>query len=265
MNRSQVLEVDVGLHYPGVDLRFQFAAPLSGVTAITGRSGSGKTTLLRALAGLEPSARGCIRIAGCEWLSERGVSVPTSAREVGYVFQEPSLFPHLKVRGNLEFGYKRTPREKRKLEFDAVVELLGLQSWMDRKPDRLSGGEKQRVAIARALLASPALLLMDEPVAALDWEARHDLLPKLRLLTQQVGIPLLMVSHDLDEVSQVADHWIVLQKGRVEMNGSAKQVLEKLTSHWKSSGVDRMMAFHSEVDAPESQGENGASTVQKGS
>ncbi|MDP2805984.1 MAG: molybdenum ABC transporter ATP-binding protein, partial [Gallionellaceae bacterium] len=195
-----------------------FAAPAVGVTALFGPSGSGKTTLLRCIAGLERVA-GTLHVNGEIWQDEK-TFLPIHKRPLGYVFQEASLFPHLSVRANLEYGYKRIAPDERKVHLEQVVEWLGLSHLIDRNnPTQLSGGERQRVAIARALLTSPRILLMDEPLSALDATSKQDILPYLERLHRELNIPVLYVSHALDEVTRLADHLVLLEKGRVIASG----------------------------------------------
>lgn len=204
-----------------------FEAPASGVTALFGRSGSGKTSVLRAVAGLVRARQGVVKVNGECWQDGRHF-VPVHRRALGYVFQEASLFTHLSVRGNLLYGWRRVPAEQRRVKFDDVVELLGIGPLLQRPTASLSGGERQRVAIGRALLASPRLLLMDEPLSALDHTARQSILPYLENLHNELAIPSLYVSHDPDEVAHLADHMVLLEAGRVAASGGAAELLTRL-------------------------------------
>jgi molybdate transport system ATP-binding protein len=195
-----------------------FVAPSRGVTAIFGPSGCGKTTLLRAVAGLEYAPDGYLKVADEAWQDERRF-VPCHRRPLGYVFQEVGLFAHLTVRGNLEYGFKRVPDGARRVAFDEAVALLGVGPLLDRQPAGLSGGERQRIAIARALLTSPRLLLMDEPLAALDRQSKEEILPYLDRLHEELAIPVLYVSHSPDEVARLADHLLLMRDGRVAASG----------------------------------------------
>jgi len=215
------------LPYPGFTLDADLELPSRGISAFFGRSGSGKTTLLRCIAGLERAPEGRLEIDGEVW-QEGPRFVPTHQRPLGYVFQEASLFPHLSVRANLEYGRKRVPATARRVEWDRAIDLLGIGHLLERKPDRLSGGERQRVAIARALLTSPRLLLMDEPLAALDQARKDEILPYLEHLHDELEIPVLYVSHAADEVARLADHLVVLEDGKVLGAGPLADILTRL-------------------------------------
>jgi molybdate transport system ATP-binding protein len=205
----------------------QFEVPATGITALFGASGSGKTTLLRCLAGLE-RARGSLKVGGESWQDEK-TFWPTHQRPLAYVFQEASLFPHLSVRANLEYGYRRIPVTERKVQLDQVVAWLGLAQLLQRKnPAQLSGGERQRIAIGRALLTSPRILLMDEPLSALDSASKQEILPYLERLHRELAIPVFYVSHALEEVTRLADHLVLLEKGRVIANGPLHEILARL-------------------------------------
>lgn len=199
--------------------------PASGITGIFGRSGAGKTTLLRLIAGLDAPDEGLLEI-GSETLqdSEERMSTAVHRRRIGYVFQEPRLFPHLDVRGNLQYGYRRATG-KRGFDFDAVIELLDLQSLLSRRTHGLSGGEAQRVAIARALLCSPRLLLMDEPVVALDASRKAEVLPFILKAAETLGVPMLYVSHNIDEICQLCDQLLVIDEGLSIASGELQEVL----------------------------------------
>lgn len=217
------------LAHPGFTLDVDLALPASGVTALFGPSGSGKTSCLRCVAGLEPTARGRLVVAGETWQdSERNLFLPPHRRALGYVFQDANLFEHLDVRRNLLFGWQRVAPAARRLALEQVVELLGIEGLLQRMPARLSGGERQRVGIARALLTSPRLLLMDEPLAALDAERKAEILPYLERLTRELALPILYVSHAPDEVARLADHLVLLEQGRVLASGPTTEVLARL-------------------------------------
>lgn len=203
--------------------------PGRGVTALFGPSGAGKTTLLRAIAGLDRHAGAYVRINDELWQDdETGVFVPVHRRALGYVFQEASLLPHLTVRRNLEFGWKRSGAENRQVDMRQTLALLGIEYLLDRRPAHLSGGERQRVAIARALLASPRLLLMDEPLASLDTARKQEVLPYLERIHDQLAIPAIYVSHSLEEVARLADHVVLLNEGKVAASGPIAEITSRL-------------------------------------
>jgi len=215
--RREAFALDVDLDLPG-----------RGITALFGPSGSGKTTCLRAIAGLERTPGGHVAVGGEVWQDEAaGIFVPVHKRALGVVFQEASLFAHLSVRANLEFGRKRVPPSERRFEPEAVAALLGIDHLLERRPDRLSGGERQRVAIARALLTSPRLLLMDEPLAALDLRRKQEILPYLERLHDELSVPIVYVSHSPDEVARLADHLVLLDAGKVVASGPLGQTLAR--------------------------------------
>ena len=202
--------------------------PGHGITALFGPSGSGKTTCLRVLAGLERGARGRVQVDGQTWLdSERGLHLPTHRRAVGYVFQEASLFDHLTVEANLRFGFDRTPPAERRHDWRLGLELLGITPLLQRRPQELSGGERQRVAIARALAASPRVLLMDEPLAALDAARKAEILPWLEQLHEALDLPVVYVTHSVDEVARLADHVVLLDGGRVRAEGPMTDMMTR--------------------------------------
>jgi molybdate transport system ATP-binding protein len=220
------LALRVKLARPQFSLEVDCEVQTRGITGLFGRSGSGKTTLLRCIAGLEPRAQGTIALDDEIWQDEHRF-VPAHRRRIGYVFQESSLFPHLDVRGNLEFGLRRVPLAERHLRFDDAVTLLDLGALLPQRATQLSGGERQRVAIGRALLTSPRLLLMDEPVSSLDQRSKADILPHLERLRDAAAIPILYVSHALGEVMRLADHLLLLEAGRVQAAGALQEMLAR--------------------------------------
>lgn len=210
---------------PGFDLDVNLALPGRGITALFGHSGSGKTTLLRCIAGLERAKQGFLSFKGEVWQDETSW-LPTHRRPLGYVFQEANLFEHLSVTGNLRYGMKRCSEQR--VSLDDAINLLGIGHLLERKPAQLSGGERQRVAIARALAVSPRLLLMDEPLAALDLKRKQEILPYLERLHDSLDIPVLYVSHSPDEVARLADHLVVLEDGRVLADGPLSETLARI-------------------------------------
>ena len=213
--------------YPGFALDVDLELPGKGVTALFGPSGCGKTTLLRCLAGLTRAPRGQLTVNGAVWQSE-ALFLPTHQRPLGYVFQEANLFAHLSVRRNLLYGQARVPADQQRVDLDSMVELLGIGHLLERMPQGLSGGERQRVAIARALLTSPRLLLMDEPLAALDVARKNEFMPYLERLHDKLDIPVVYVSHAPDEVARLADHIVVMQAGRAVATGPLTETLARL-------------------------------------
>jgi molybdate transport system ATP-binding protein len=224
-----MIELDLTIERPALTVRAALALPARGITAVIGRSGAGKSTLLHALAGLLRPRAGYIRLAGRTLFdATRRADVPAHRRGFGVVFQEGRLFPHLSVRNNLLYG-ARLSMQSAGPAFDDVVQLLGIQALLARRPHTLSGGERQRVAIGRALLARPQALLMDEPLASLDPARRHELLGYLARLPQRYGLPLLYVTHQIDEVLHLADQVVVMSEGRVVASGATLELLSDLS------------------------------------
>ena len=246
------IRVDLALERGGFRLAAEFEVPDRGFTALFGPSGCGKTTLLRAIAGLEPTARGTLRVGHEIW--QEGVRrLPPHRRAVGYVFQQPVLFGHLDVRENLRFGMRRRGTERPGLEFDQVVGLLGLSGMLARRVPGLSGGERQRVAIAQALLSRPRLLLMDEPLSALDQASRSVLLPYLDEMQRQLAIPVIYVSHALDEVARLTERMVLMRDGGVVSSGEINELLTRLDlemAHGRNAEavIHASVHAHDEVD-----------------
>jgi molybdate transport system ATP-binding protein len=208
-----------------LDARFD-AGP--GITALFGRSGSGKTTIVNVIAGLIAPTHGRVTVDDVLLVDTQAhVLVPAHKRRIGYVFQDARLFPHLTVRQNLLYGRWFAPEIAQPINVDDVIALLGLDGLLMRKPDGLSGGEKQRVAIGRALLANPRLLLLDEPLASLDDARKQEILPYLERLRDAHAIPMVYVSHALDEVVRLATSLVVLDAGRVVATGLVGDVLQR--------------------------------------
>jgi molybdate transport system ATP-binding protein len=224
MKEDDAIEAAFSGSLGGFRLDAAFIAPGRGITALFGPSGCGKTTVLRCIAGLARLSGRCV-IAGEAW-QDRDRYLPPHRRPVGYVFQEASLFSHLSVRGNLLFATRgKTPSgPDAPIRFDDVIDLLGLARLVDRAPSHLSGGERQRVAVGRALLSQPRLLLMDEPLSALDLATRDEILPFLERLHQTLSIPVLYVTHEIGEVERLADHLVVMQAGKVIASGPLGQI-----------------------------------------
>ncbi|MGL4721624.1 MAG: molybdenum ABC transporter ATP-binding protein ModC, partial [Kluyvera intermedia] len=209
-------------------LQINESLPASGITAVFGVSGAGKTSLINAISGLTQPQHGRIVLNGRVLNdAEQGVSLAPEKRRIGYVFQDARLFPHYKVRGNLRYGMAKSMAD----QFDKLVSLLGIEALLDRLPGSLSGGEKQRVAIGRALLTAPELLLLDEPLASLDIPRKRELLPYLQRLAREINIPMLYVSHSLDEILHLADKVLVLEGGQVKAFGNLEEVWGSSVMH----------------------------------
>lgn len=222
-----MLELDFSQRLGDLNLEVKASLPAQGITAIFGLSGAGKTSLINAVSGLTRLQQGRIILNGRTLVdTSRGICLPPEKRRIGYVFQDARLFPHYRVRGNLQYGMAASMRS----QFDSIVELLGIAPLLHRLPLTLSGGEKQRVAIGRALLTAPELLLMDEPLASLDLPRKRELLPYLERLAQDVNIPILYVSHSMDEILRLADQVMVLDNGQVRAVGGLEAV-------WASSAL----------------------------
>jgi molybdate transport system ATP-binding protein len=219
------LTVDIERRLGSFRLKTAFSAG-EGVTVLFGRSGAGKTSVINAIAGILRPDSGCIVVNGSVLFdSTRGIDVPTPRRRVGYVFQEARLFPHLSVRGNLRYARLFSRAHEAPGHFDHVVELLGLAQLLDRRPGNLSGGEKQRVASGRALLSEPRLLLLDEPLASLDTHRRSEILQYIELLRDEVKIPILYVSHAVEEVVRLADTVVLMSAGEAVATGAAEEIM----------------------------------------
>ena len=226
-----MLKVTLKKRFPGfaVDVDLQLAQ--SGVTAFFGHSGAGKTSIVNMISGLLRPDEGVVALKGRELFNSRkGIHVPPERRRIGCVFQEDRLFPHLSVRSNLMYGFKRAPVKDRYVEMDEVVELLGIEVLLDRRPYRLSGGEKQRVAIGRALLTSPDLLLLDEPLASLDNARKAEVLPFVARLAREYSAPILFISHDVKEVLLLAQQVVILNQGRAVEQGAVESLKDRLVS-----------------------------------
>lgn len=226
MNLTE-LHIDVDLAYPDFALKLAHSFPMEGITALFGQSGCGKSTLLRVIAGLEKGAKGSVGFGDEVWQSA-GSFVKPHLRGVGYIFQDTRLFPHLDVAGNLRYAEKRAAKVAGDITLNDVVDALDLAPLMSRPASALSGGERQRVAIGRTLLTRPRLLLMDEPLAALDRGRKADLLPYIARLPETFGIPIIYVTHSIEEVTRLADRIVALSDGRLLTAGDVTETLERL-------------------------------------
>lgn len=241
MERTLAIDVRARLGSFGLDISHRFE--LSGVTALFGASGSGKTSLLRIVAGLEDRAEGEIRFAGETWVSSaRRIALPAHRRGVGVVFQDARLFAHLDVAGNLNYARRRARPNGQRPSAEAVISALDLGPLMARRTEALSGGERQRVAMARALLAAPRLLLLDEPLAALDNRRKSRILPYIERVVHEFGVPAIYVTHSIDEVAQLADRIVVMSEGRIAATGDLPEALERLdlqplTGHFEAGSL----------------------------
>jgi molybdate transport system ATP-binding protein len=247
-----VIRARFKLEFASFALDVDLELPGRGVTAVFGHSGSGKTTLLRCIAGLQQAPGGELAVNGVVW-QDVDTFMPTHRRPLGYVFQEASLFSHLSVRRNLEYGMKRVPSALRRESLEASIELLGIGPLLERATDGLSGGERQRVAMARALAVSPQLLLLDEPLASLDLARKQEILPYLERLHDELDIPALYVSHAPDEVARLADHVVLLENGRVIAQGDLRTTLSRLdlaTAFAEDMGVviEATIGEHDDLD-----------------
>lgn len=219
------ISCQINLQRAAFCLQAGFELPVnSGVTVLFGRSGCGKTSLLRAIAGLEPETVGEIRVNGQPWLND-GQAMPVHQRSLGYVFQEANLFPHLNVRRNLLFGFQRIPEDSRQILPDELIALLQLEPLLDRYPAELSGGQRQRIAIGAALLTNPDLLLMDEPLAALDNASKGEILPYLSRLCRRFQLPIIYVTHSVDEAVLLGDQMLLMDAGQIIARGDVSELL----------------------------------------
>ncbi len=252
------MSVDVAIKHDfatfGLDVAFRVEEP--GITALFGPSGSGKTTTINAIAGLLEPKFGTVRVNGRTLFdTDSGISVRPRERRIGYVFQESRLFPHLSVQSNLLYGWRRTGKPVGQADMDDLIARLGIDHLMARKPHALSGGERQRVALGRALLMRPDALLLDEPMAALDQARRGEILPYLAALRDSAEIPMIYVSHAIDEVAGLADHMVLLDQGRVRAEGSVSDIMSRLdlfplTGRYEAGAVlPATIASHDPEDA----------------
>ncbi len=271
------LDVKFDIARDDFNLKVDFSIPANGVTALFGPSGCGKTTLLRAIAGLHRSGGATLKLRGNIW-QDQHVFLEPHRRELGYVFQEPSLFAHLNIQKNLEYGLSRSNRRDQKFSFDQVVDFLGITHLLNRKPQALSGGERQRVAIGRAILSAPQILLMDEPLAALDKFAKHEIMPYLEKLQAELAIPMLYVSHDMNEIERLADRMVLMKMGQIQAIGPLDELLAdpqlplsqmpdaasvltgELVAHDRQYGLATFMVSGVEFLVPDMTGKIGATS-----
>ena len=239
-----MIECKLNIQLEGFKLDAKFTIPDKGITVVFGPSGSGKTTLLRAIAGLEKSDTGFLKVGDSIWQSDHNF-VPTHKRQIGYVFQDAALFDHLNVEGNLDYVIKRKTGLTEDF-IDSIYTLLDIKPLINRSTVQLSGGEKQRVAIARALLTNPKILLLDEPLSALDLKRKNEILPYLDSLHSQLEIPILYVTHSQDETSRLADHIMLIEDGKIIGNGPINEMLTRFDLPLSHSG-DAISIFDARV------------------
>jgi molybdate transport system ATP-binding protein len=223
------LEVESELDFPGFRLAASACLPLDGIMGLFGPSGHGKSTLLRIVAGLERGSRGRIAQGGEIWQDDaRGLFVPPHRRGIGYVFQDARLFPHLSVRGNLRFAERRAPAAGPGLGFGHIADMLDLAPLLPRRAWTLSGGERQRVALGRALLTAPRLLLLDEPLSALDLRRKAEIIPYIERLRDELAVPIIYVTHSLDELSRLVRNVALMSEGRIVAVGPLQETMARL-------------------------------------
>ncbi len=225
-----MIDIDIQRRQGDFQVNAHFKGAASGVTALFGPSGAGKTSIVNMVAGLIAPDAGHIVINNHRLFdSRKKINLAPEKRRIGYIFQDGRLFPHLSVKTNLTYGMKRVPVSRRYVKFDAVVELLGIDHLLERRPAKLSGGEKQRVAIGRGLLTSPAMLLMDEPLASLDQDRKQEVLPFIRRMCREFSLPILYVSHSRDEILTLASHVVILTAGHTVKDGGVEILSQKET------------------------------------
>lgn len=249
-----MIDIRVEKKLGSFQVRAAFASNSDGTTALFGRSGAGKTSIINMIAGLIRPDKGVIRVNGRTLFdSERHINIAVEKRRVGYVFQDGRLFPHLSVKKNLTYGMRRAPKKFRYIQMHDVVDLLGIGHLLSRYPVALSGGEKQRVAIGRSLLTSPALLLMDEPLASLDESRKSDVLPFIGRLSSRFSVPIVYVSHSLDEILNLADHLVLMHNGNVAACGSIESVVNRVDLAPYVGSAEYGSVISGKVDGPEDE------------
>ncbi len=225
--------------YPDFRLNAELDLSIDGITAVFGPSGSGKSTLLRLIAGLDRRAGNVVRVDDDIWQDDAaGIFVPPHQRQLGVVFQDSLLFPHLSVRANIEYGAKRKRGAETNFNVDQVIDAFDLRSLLDRLPQRLSGGERQRVAIARAVMTRPRLLIMDEPLSSLDLDRKDEILPLIERLGHDFDVPVLYVSHAIDEVLRLASQLVLLSEGKILAAGPIEEVTNRLDLYPYTDRID---------------------------
>jgi len=248
-----VLEINVKKRLGSFTVDVAFSARAAGVTALFGRSGAGKTSVINMVSGLIPPDEGRIAVKGRELFnSEHSIDIPPEKRRCGYIFQDGRLFPHLTVKSNLVYGMKLVHRDERYVSYDQIVELLGIGHLLSRRPAKLSGGEKQRVAIGRALLTSPSVLLMDEPLASLDSERKSEVLPFIARLPRELSVPIVYVSHSLDEIINLADMVVLVDSGKVAARGSVEDLMSRFDLQHFAGPFDPGVVVGTAVDGHDS-------------
>lgn len=249
---TNTIKANLAIQLGHFHLKTNLSLPSSGITALFGHSGSGKTTLLRCIAGLT-QAQGELWVKEECW-QKAGYFRPPHKRPLGYVFQQPQLFPHLSALQNIHYGMRRAHQPLSQTQLDEAIQLMGIEPLLERKPSQLSGGEKQRIAIVRALAVNPKLLLMDEPLSALDQRRKQEIMPYLKRLHRHLSTPVLYVTHSEQEVAQLADHLVLLDQGNVLANGPLNDVLtdSQLTAHvmeqqsvvWEGTIIEKDPQWH---------------------
>ena len=250
------LAIDIRIDFDNFQLAVKQALSLNGITGIFGHSGSGKSTLLRAIAGLEKHITGNIKLNETQLVdSKNKLFVKPEQRGIGLVFQESRLFPHLNVVDNLKFGAKRCKNNR--LNFDEIIKLTELNNLLHKQIDELSGGQKQRVALARAILAEPTLLLLDEPLSALDRQAKSNLLKLMFNIQKKIQLPILYVSHSIDELQQVCDKLLVLSQGKVIGYDNIHSMIHQLNYDNAKSTCDNIIPQQTSLSLPIKTTDNG--------
>ena len=238
-SNGKKLTIQSRIDYADFSLDIDNELQLKGVTGLFGPSGGGKSTLLRVIAGLNQNAGGQVSFAETDWQKE-SLFVPAHKRQVGYVFQDARLFEHLSVAGNLRFALDRSGPGEKNNSFDDVVDALDLHSLLNRGVAELSGGERQRVAIARTMLSQPELLLLDEPLAALDADRKREIYPTIAALPDRFGVPIIFVSHAVDEMAQLTESVVVLEAGRIVAEASTEKILSRDSLHGSIQAFEAM-------------------------